>query len=636
MTLDFVVLEPGMSLTFEQRAALIARFHSISITSPSRYGLRVIAWIAIGYVIIGSITLIAIGLAAGAVAAVVALRAWLLLKVAWIPVVFAWMLARSLFVRIDPPVGRRLTAQEAPQLFAAVEEIRKKLGVPKIHAILLETDMNAAVYETPRFGGVFGWRRHLLIGLPLMLTLSPAELRAVLAHELGHLSGRHGRVGAWAYRLRETWSRVLGGLSQNRGAISKGVRRLLEWYVDHFMVITLVQARAQELAADRSSAELTDAATAARSLAWTAVATELLERRLWKPLAERIANEEHPSITPLEDLLRRRAEILAPPYDDILEAELARKTATDATHPSLRDRLEAIGVRHPALAAAQRSAADELLQRSLGALIGECERDWRAAVLPAWNERHAELQMSRERLAMLEEANVSELSDDELLVRADALVDLGRSDEAFDFYATVAQKDARNARAAFCYGRLLLARGELGEGLKQLRRAMELDWRSAAPACELAYATFREMGMEREADVWAQRYRQQIEILERRHEEASSLRPGDTLIPTSLPPEMLDEVLRRCYDAGWVSKVWVVEKTIMTVPEQINVIAVTVRLFQSPKEGQLRALINDVSFVPNAWLFVVDRSLARHLERVQRGRSVEETKNLLLQRSEGM
>jgi len=53
------------------------------------------------------------------------------------------------------------------------------------------------VVQSPR-EGIVGWpRNYLLIGLPLMKTLSVDQFEAVLAHELGHVARGHGKVSNW-------------------------------------------------------------------------------------------------------------------------------------------------------------------------------------------------------------------------------------------------------------------------------------------------------------------------------------------------------------------------------------------------------------------------------------------------------
>lgn len=618
-----------MSLSYEERAVRVAHLSDAFERSPSRYSLRVIAWILLGYAIVGSIIAIAVGIAVTLFSLIAISRMWILLKVAWIPAVFAWMLLRSIYVRIDAPKGRALTRREAPRLFAMIDEIRTALGVPKLASVLLIDEPNAAVTETPRLGGIFGWRSHLLIGAPILLTMSTDEFRAVLAHELGHLSRRDNRLSGWTYRLRETWGRVLGGLALRDDFVARRIKRVMEAYVDHFLLVTLVQARNQELAADRAAAELTSPAIAASALAWVSIIEKLLDTRLWDPLVARMAEEEAPSIAPHEDFLRRRAELLAPPHDELLSAVLARPTPTDATHPSLADRLQHIGAAVPMLVPAPQCAGNELLPRTFATLIQELDRDWRVRVLPMWRERHSFLDQTRETLARLDALDPQSSEPGDLLDRADALEQLGHDDEAFDLCAAVVHRVPLDARATFAYGRRLVERGDLA-GLSYLRTAMEKDWSAIAPACELAYNALRERGMEAEAEEWIVRYRAQSELLARAHDEKTTLRKTDDLHPHDIPPSRITEILARCYDAGWVRTVWIVRKEIRTLPQTVYVVAVRPKLFRRASQLKIQALLNDLQLSEPFWLFVIyDGSLIRRLNRAMRGTSMSDIRKIL-------
>ncbi|HSO07159.1 MAG TPA: M48 family metallopeptidase, partial [Pelomicrobium sp.] len=170
------------------------------------YKLRVALFALLGYAILfgiaAGIALLIGGAAWGAVAST-AFLVLLLKKKLIIPLlVMLWVLVRSLWVKIEAPDGYRLTPKDHPELFAEIENLRRRLGVPRIHRVVLTEEFNAAMSQTPRLG-VLGWQRNtLVLGLQLLMSLSPEQARAVVAHEFGHLSGNHSRFNGWIYRLR--------------------------------------------------------------------------------------------------------------------------------------------------------------------------------------------------------------------------------------------------------------------------------------------------------------------------------------------------------------------------------------------------------------------------------------------------
>jgi Zn-dependent protease with chaperone function len=606
-----------MPMTFDERAAAVQRLTIACHESPRLYRVRVVAWILLGYLIIVSLLALSLAMSAGVIAGIVAARGWILLKFAWVPIVASWMLARALFVRIDAPIGRRLLPREAPRLFATIEEIRVQLGVRRLSGVLLVNDMNAAVVETPRFGGLFGWQRYLLLGAPLLLVQSLDEVRAILAHELGHLSGKHGRVAAWSWRVRVTWSRVLESLDQRRGRLARGLQRLIHWYFDHMMCITLVQARAQELAADEFAVQMTDAPTAARALARNSVAGTLLLQHFWQPLWERANDEPEPPASPLSSFLVKRQEVLGQPSDAVFETELARTTALDDTHPSLRERLQRMGVPHPDLGAPESFAAEALFGTSLGAIVGELDRTWLADAAPAWRARHQEVAASRKLLIETEAEDLNSLDDEQRHKRAESLEELGRSDEALAIYEEIAARNATDARAAFQLGRILVQRGDLA-GLPHLSRAIEHDWRAIGASCEVAYNALREKGMEKEADAWAERYRQEEHRLAEVQSEAGTLSVNDDFAPCALPVDVQEKLVAQCFKAKWVGKVWLARKN-LPGSASVDFLAIRAKMFSFAGDTRFRRLLSSLD-VPVVVFLIENGTLMRRLDRVSGAR----------------
>src|SRR5207249_200161 len=112
--------------------------------------------------------------------------------------------------------------------------------------VLLTDDFNAAAAQRPRLG-IFGWQEnYLLLGLPLMLALTPGQFRSVVAHELGHLSGNHGKFGGWIYRINRTWEQLVERMTQSRSWVSGIFTKFFGWYMPFFEAYSFVLRRQQE------------------------------------------------------------------------------------------------------------------------------------------------------------------------------------------------------------------------------------------------------------------------------------------------------------------------------------------------------------------------------------------------------
>ncbi len=81
-----------------------------------------------------------------------------------------------------------LDRTEAPELWSTVEDLARLADTRPPDEILLGPEVNAGVAEDTRLLGLVGGRRRMVIGVPLLHGLTVDQLRAALAHELGHYS----------------------------------------------------------------------------------------------------------------------------------------------------------------------------------------------------------------------------------------------------------------------------------------------------------------------------------------------------------------------------------------------------------------------------------------------------------------
>ncbi|WP_406453982.1 M48 family metallopeptidase [Streptomyces sp. NBC_00876] len=109
-----------------------------------------------------------------------------------------------------PEDGLLLVRDDAPELFALIDEIARAVGTTGVHTVAVDGEVNASV-------STYGirQRRLLTIGLGLWEVLTPQQRVALLGHELGHYANgdtRHGLVvgnairslGSWLYMLART------------------------------------------------------------------------------------------------------------------------------------------------------------------------------------------------------------------------------------------------------------------------------------------------------------------------------------------------------------------------------------------------------------------------------------------------
>jgi len=418
---------------------------------------------------------------------------------------------RTLFFRVTDVEGMELTASNAPKLVAVVEELRHLAGAPRIHRLVVHHALQASALQLPRLG-IFWPRNTLLIGYPLLVLLSPDQLRAVIAHELAHLGRAHGRVAHWLYRTSLSWRRLMGVLT-DRGATPLFVYWILRAYIPRLERSSAEIAREQERFADRCASEAAGGQAAAEALIITGVGERIMRESFW-PM---VLDVTEPEVPRPYSRMRGEFRIRADDVSDALLAELL-EDATDATdsHPALAERLAALGVSARIPDPPVESAGEALMNEYMSDLADHLDVEWRREHGEAWLSRSTSNRKARERLAALEEQ--PSWSAPEMFERATIVEHLEGPDAALSLYQAALEIDAKLAGAALAAGRILLERGD-AVGAELVERAVMADERLLRDGCELLVPFHRAHGRLVEAERWRRR-EARLSVMERLGETA--------------------------------------------------------------------------------------------------------------------
>lgn len=113
----------------------------------------------------------------------------------------AFLLKSLFFIKRAPQIDAlEITAADEPQLFAFLHQLADEAKAPRPHRVFISHDVNAAVfYDISLLNFIFPSKKNLALGLGLVNALTLSELKAVLAHELGHFAQRTMAIGRWVY-----------------------------------------------------------------------------------------------------------------------------------------------------------------------------------------------------------------------------------------------------------------------------------------------------------------------------------------------------------------------------------------------------------------------------------------------------
>ncbi len=283
------------------------------------------------------------------------------------------------------PGGIRLPRQAAEEFYRVMDGVALRFGIEPVRNVWISSDMNAVVLQRPAWGWIGPIRTHLLIGLPLAHSVSTAQLDAVLAHEFAHLARQRSGIGAQGAHLRAWWARVLDEAFENFPWAADWLeRRANRFYRDMLRL-----ARLEEFEADACAAQVVGASLLGETLVEIGLKARFLEQDYWPTVMAQSAQFPSPSIRPYREMglgvaagfLRRES----------VAEDLSHYDAGGGSlplHPTLHERLRALGAPMRAAAADETSAADAYFAPLLPTLSWAFDRVWWEETREDWQQCH--------------------------------------------------------------------------------------------------------------------------------------------------------------------------------------------------------------------------------------------------------
>jgi len=556
-------------------SALVDSLEEYAREHPGAYKLRVAMLAALGYVfLIG--TVVVVLLLVGVVVYYGRLN-WLIIKLVLIPLGLGLIVVRSLWVKFEVPEGHELGYEDAPRLFDLAKSIREATNGPRLHKVLLTDEFNAGLAQHPRLGA-FGWHEnYLVVGLPLLRALSPDEVRAVISHEFGHLSGRHGVFSAWIYRVRQTWDQVLQKMRSEERFGSGIFEKFFNWYSPYFAAYSFVLARAKEYEADRTSVQLCGKENAARALVKSNLIGKALGEEFWPTFFDGASERPEPPKETFSEMLAALRKPIAPEKAELWLSQVLSETRSYAdTHPSPVARLEAFGYPNikstedlrPFLTPDDRSGDEYFLQSVPPEFVASTNRAWRENVMHAWRERYNFVVEANKALATLEEKEkTQELTLEDRWERARFLRGTKGSAAVVPLLQEILAVEPEHANANYNLGEALLEQGDEA-GIRHIEVAMEKQAHAIPAGCELIYnfLTSRKRGEE------AERYRRcvsdyyrEVELAE---QERSNISRSDTFKSHDLAPEVVRDLRDQLRTFEKLGTAYLVQKVCQHFPQE--------------------------------------------------------------------
>jgi Zn-dependent protease with chaperone function len=457
-------------------------------------------------------------------------------------------------VHLPEPAGHPLRLGEAAQLRAMVDDVCAAAGGSvSIHQIHIDFSFNAAASQRRKYG-LFGTAtNYLLLGLPMLIALTPQQLKSVIAHEIGHFHGQHNSFGAWIGRVYQTWQSLAGPITAKRWRRAL-VGWFVRWYGPHVQTTTLALRRVHEYAADRSAADYSGLRQTAEALLEIDRTGYRLDRSFW-PQVLRGACRGEP-IPPGDVFPRMQAFLQSDVPQDMMQRwkarELAARTPVTADHPCLKDRLTRLGFAHlleqaPLCFQPQPCGAClELLGECREHVWAVCSASWKAMSIERWRTEYAIVKHLKESAEKTSQAQSEIPLDPQKRGQRewDLLEPQVHAASPAEAIAALREFVARHptvAGAHYALGQMLLRQDD-ELAADSLERAMQYGSEFIAPSLNMLLDYYRDAGRDAEADPIRRRLIEHERLSKVAHKERQRVTRRDRFMEHGVSTDELQKV----------------------------------------------------------------------------------------------
>lgn len=532
-------------------AAPVAEHHTLERLyeeNPSAYRRRVrgLIWLGYGYIAACLLVIVGFVVGGGLLFASGHMPFGLVdnfLQIGIPAIAVAGLMIRAVFVRIPPPEGIYLTGDLKQRVLDFFEPVRVAAGGRNVDEVVIVDEVNAAVQQQPRWGLFGPVTNYLIIGAPMFHVMSPSELKAVIAHEFGHLSHAHGRMGASVYRLDHTLRHAAHAIHEKaQSGLAEFSFRFFHWFYPRFETVTFAMRRGQEYEADRVAAEATSAQAIASSLC-RLYSVDSTWGRYWNEVWSSARTQpDNAAIAPYRDLAKS-----LPPLEDraagdaaVAEA-LEQETDFADTHPCLRDRLAALNMAPDPKPIPDETALDAIFPApEREALLQLLDDQWRRDSGPHWQDRHAsysDAEAERDRLR----DSLDALEEDETLRLASLQESLDGVAMAVPTYRHAVERFPESPTAHFHWARVNLDE-DFATAERSFLACVERDPEWIPSVTEAVQPEFELQGRRLEESAFAPHIDRYRERVRQANEERESVDAGDDFVPHRLDDAQLAEL----------------------------------------------------------------------------------------------
>ena len=288
---------------------------------------------------------------------------------------FSWAIYK---LKFSLPTGLDVTKEKFPHLLKLIEELQEEFGKPKIDRIIIRDKYEIRVIKTPRTHMPFLNTRTLIIGLPVLQTMSPLYFRALLARRIGQLSTQHTPITTRLYFLNDIWEQFKITSKQSKNIFTKILSYFFQLYSPLYQIVLTPLLQEEELEADSYGMDLVNDRDMVECLVYEEVVTQFLNNKFWPKIYHMAKRTKTPEYMPYSQMTKViKAGITDDEISETIQKALKVEESNPAPMPSLIARLNHLGHSKPLPPKRlSKTAAEYYLGSSLGKIIQLFDKRW--------------------------------------------------------------------------------------------------------------------------------------------------------------------------------------------------------------------------------------------------------------------
>jgi len=285
---------------------------------------------------------------------------------------------RVITTRPVPAVGFTMPEAKIPRVYELVEKLQSHFKRPTIHRIIITANYELDIVKAPQWMLPIWSKNTLIIGLPLMMCLSPKQFEHMVARRIGQFSKQQNPVTNWLYQLRGIWGQYTYTYDKQKSPESKLLKWFFMTYDSLYKSVSLYAARTDELYADTYAMEMYMHDDIREMITADAVCRWYLNKKFW-PAIDKVASvKTDVALNPFRKLSTViKGNLNAENISGLKRLAFKEVPGRGDPVPSLRSRLQNIGHETPEMFENKgENAAEYFLGASQNGAINLMDKLW--------------------------------------------------------------------------------------------------------------------------------------------------------------------------------------------------------------------------------------------------------------------